>query len=85
MTLYDEARQMLSDNRELLDTISDALLERETLEGSDLQLLKEGKPLPPLPALVTPDKNAPPPERSKTESTKAFPGDKLPDPEPVPG
>ena len=40
---------------------------------------------PALPALVTADKNAPPPERSKTESTKAFPGDTLPAPEPVPG
>ena len=66
--------------------MSDALLERETLDGSELQLLIDGQPLPPLPSPVEP---APPESaagrpRRKT-SKKPFPGDELPDPEPVPG
>ena len=83
--LYNEAKQLLADNRELLDLISESLLERETLEGSVLMLLKEGKPLPPPAPLVTADKPNPPPEKSEMETEKSFPGDKLPDPEPVPG
>jgi cell division protease FtsH len=82
--MYDEAKQMLADNRDTLDRVSEALLERETLDGSDLLLLVQGLPLP---ALRTPvgTKPGPPPERVKAEPSKAFPGEKLPDPEPVPG
>jgi cell division protease FtsH len=87
MTLYDEAKQLLKDNREVLDAISEALLERETLDGAELELLLEGKPLPPLPSPVSEEKT----ERdSGAESTPetasdSFPGKELPDPEPVPG
>jgi cell division protease FtsH len=80
--LYDEALVLLRDNRAALDRFAEALLERETLEGSDLQLLLEGKPLPPLPP---PGVNTPPPERADAEEPKRFPGETLPDPEPVPG
>jgi len=82
--MYDEAKQVLAEHRELLDRVSEALLERETLEGAELLLLVKGQPLPPLrvPALSKP---GPPPERVKAEPSKAFPGEKLPDPEPVPG
>jgi cell division protease FtsH len=82
--LYDQALKLLEDNREMLDRISDALLERETLEGSDLKLLMEGKPLPAMPALETVDED-PPTERAEADTTRSFPGAKLPDPEPVPG
>ena len=47
-SLYDEAYQMLSDNRATLDRIAEALLERETLDTGELKLLLEGKPLPPM-------------------------------------
>ena len=82
--MYDEARRVLSDHRDALDRVSEALLERETLEGSDLLLLIKGLPLP---AMRTPvaAKPGPPPGRVKAEPSKAFPGEKLPDPEPVPG
>ncbi|MFP8877250.1 MAG: cell division protein FtsH, partial [Myxococcota bacterium] len=82
-TLYDDAKQLLTENRETLDRISDALLERETLGTEELALLLEGKPLPPLPALMEEDvaPSSPTPERE----TSAFPGENLPDPEPVPG
>ena len=85
--LYGEAKQMLVDNRATLDRISDALLERETLEAQELKLLLENRSLPPLPTPVIPAKSPePPPKRAGAEpSGKKFPGDKLPDPEPVPG
>jgi cell division protease FtsH len=83
-TLYDEAKQLLAENRGSLDRISDALLERETLEGAELKLLIAGQPLPPLPSPVAPKREAQP-ERAKAESRKPVPPDKLPDPEPVPG
>jgi len=86
-TLYEGARQLLSDNRETLDRISEALLERETLDSAELKLLLEGKPLPPLPTPVATNdaKNDPPAERTRKKSSDTFPGDELPDPEPVPG
>ncbi len=83
--LYDEAKQMLTDERDLLDRISEALLERETLEAVDLARLKAGEVLPPLPPVAgSPDQYGPPPERTESDASD-FPGDKLPDPEPVPG
>ncbi len=83
-TLYDEAKQLLAENRPALDRIADSLLERETLEGAELKVLIEGRTLPPLPVPVAVRKEAPP-ERAKAGSRKPIPPDKLPDPEPVPG
>jgi cell division protease FtsH len=81
---YDIALELLTQNRELLDRITDALLERETLDGAELQLLQEGKALPPLPSPIEPEPS-PPPERAEKKPKGSFPGDKLPEPEPVPG
>jgi cell division protease FtsH len=83
-TLYDEAKQMLIENRGSLDRISESLLERETLEGAELKVLIEGRTLPPLPSPVASKKETHP-ERAKAEPRKSIPPDKLPDPEPVPG
>jgi cell division protease FtsH len=83
--LYDEAKQLLEEHRDLLDRISENLLERETLESEDLARLKAGEVLPPMPPVAgSPDTNGPPPERAESDASE-FPGDKLPDPEPVPG
>src|SRR5262245_7075154 len=46
---YARAKQILIDRRDALDRIAHALLERETLEESDLRLLLEGRELPALP------------------------------------
>ena len=46
---YASAERVLTDNRVLLDSIANALLERETLDADDIRLLEAGKPLPPLP------------------------------------
>jgi cell division protease FtsH len=43
---YSRARQTLQGNRVLLEKISEALLERETLDREDVDLLAAGMPLP---------------------------------------
>jgi cell division protease FtsH len=83
--LYEEARQLLLENRDVLDQIADALLERETLEGADLARIIAGEPLPPMPSPVpsTPDEEATPSQTSnRSEDVRG--GGKLPDPEPIP-
>jgi cell division protease FtsH len=43
---YVSAMQTLEENRGLLETIADALLERETLDREEIELLAAGEPLP---------------------------------------
>jgi cell division protease FtsH len=43
---YDKAHNLLSNNRDLLDRIATALLEREVLDANEVKMLMEGKPLP---------------------------------------
>jgi cell division protease FtsH len=77
---YDEARQLLVDHRDKLDAIAGALLERETLETKDLEVLMRGESLPPLPVLAEEESE----EKAKTKEPKAGLGG-VPDPEPMPG
>src|SRR5690242_11867590 len=55
---YDRARNILSSNRDVLERIAQALLEREVIDASEVKLLMEGKPLPEKPR--TPPPQAPP-------------------------
>ena len=45
---YRKAERVLTENRELLTAIAEALLERETLDADDVRTLEEGGELPPL-------------------------------------
>jgi len=83
---YAQAKRLLLEHREKLDRIAEALLERETLERTDLDLLARGQPLPPLPSpeLGTGDGGTVRAKGEKTRSEKDFPGKKLPDPDPTP-
>jgi len=45
---YEATRAVLEENSDLLERIATALLERETLDASDVKLLVEGQPLPPV-------------------------------------
>ncbi|MFZ0730887.1 MAG: ATP-dependent zinc metalloprotease FtsH [Candidatus Sulfotelmatobacter sp.] len=45
---YNTARQILSDNRDTLEKVARALIEREVLDANEIKLLVEGKDLPPL-------------------------------------
>jgi len=82
--LYEEAKQMLVERRPVLDAIAEALLERETLEGKEIDLLIAGETLPPLPPIEIEE---PPTARVETapDDDPEVPDHDLPDPEPIPG
>jgi cell division protease FtsH len=46
---YSQAADVVKEHRALLDSIAQALLDRETLDADDIKLLAAGKVLPPLP------------------------------------
>ena len=85
--LYDEAKQLLADNRGILDQIAEALLERETLERRDMELLLAGEPLPPLPLPVAEpvEEPAAAAAAASEDDSEDVPDGNLPDPEPIPG
>ena len=45
---YNTAKQILSDNRDTLEKIARALIEREVLDANEIRLLVDGKELPPI-------------------------------------
>jgi cell division protease FtsH len=55
---HTTAQQVIGANRPLLESIAQALLERETLDRDEIETLARGEPLPPLPIIV--DEEAPP-------------------------
>ncbi|HEX7977425.1 MAG TPA: ATP-dependent zinc metalloprotease FtsH [Gemmatimonadaceae bacterium] len=46
---YERAKDVLSENIDLLHTMAQALLERETLSAEDIRIMARGEKLPPLP------------------------------------
>jgi cell division protease FtsH len=86
---YDEASTLLTDNRGLLNSIAEALLERETLEGPQLDLILRGEPLPELKPDASGDSNSSArPKRDDSDEGLAggsTGGGNIPDPEPMPG
>src|SRR5205085_1483764 len=52
---YSTAKQILSDNKETLDRIAKALIEREVLDANEIKLLVDGRDLPNRPAPSKPD------------------------------
>ena len=47
---YEKATKLLRENLDALEAIAQALLDRETITGDDIDLLMEGKELPPMPS-----------------------------------
>jgi len=84
---YDRARSLMLEKREVLDRIAAGLLERETLDLIELNLLLEGRDLPPLPEPATPEpRRASPVEKHAKKDIEVPFGEKgMPDPEPMPG
>jgi cell division protease FtsH len=64
MTAFQRAKDVISSNRDALVRIAEALLEREVLDASEVNLLMEGKPLPERP------KSPPPGQPETTEVLK---------------
>jgi len=61
---YDRARKLIEDNADGLTRIAEALLEREVLDGSEVNALLEGRELEPLMVTIPepPDSNGGPTE-----------------------
>ncbi len=51
---HERARSILENEEDLMERLAEALLERETLDHDEIQLLADGKPLPPLEKLIIP-------------------------------
>jgi cell division protease FtsH len=52
---YNTAKQLLNENKETLDRIAKALIEREVLDASEIKMLVEGRNLPNRPTPTKPD------------------------------
>jgi cell division protease FtsH len=61
---HEKARKILNDNRELLERIALALLERETIDREDIDFLAAGKTLPPMTSSSPPAAPAAPPAKT---------------------
>ena len=57
---YENAKRLLSTNRETLERIAQALLEREVIDANEVKMLMEGKPLPDKPRIPPPPAPAAP-------------------------
>jgi len=51
---YEQAKRIIAENKETVQRIAEALLERETLEASEIEALSEGRALQPLPKPAEP-------------------------------
>ena len=78
---HEEARQLLSQNRDALDRIANALLERETLDGEDVDLIVAGRDLPQRTKVVIPTYA----DREKAAKEKRRAASIFGAPKPVPG
>ena len=56
---YENAKRLLSTNRETLERIAQALLEREVIDANEVKMLMEGKTLPEKPRTPPPAPAAP--------------------------
>lgn len=74
----ERARRMLRDHRDKLDRIAEALLERETLDGAEVDILIAGGQLPPL--FTT----KPPTGGASSPASDPSPINPLGDPSPIP-
>jgi cell division protease FtsH len=74
---YDRARAVLNNNKETLERIALALLDREVIDGSEVHLLMENKPLPEKPRTPPPQ----PPQAAPSTDPKVV----RPELRPAPG
>jgi cell division protease FtsH len=75
-TAYSRAREILETHRDSLERIAQALLDREVLDAMELNLLREGKPLP---------EKLPPPPAAPPVPTREPQLNLRPEPHPAPG
>src|SRR5579884_4272750 len=83
---YEQARAILTEHRDALDRLAAALLERETLDREEVELVVAGRPLPPLvppPAPSAPAAPAAPAAGAKDKAGARGPVLGTPPPEPA--
>ncbi|PKO17117.1 cell division protein FtsH [candidate division BRC1 bacterium HGW-BRC1-1] len=71
---HRRALEILGENKDLLIRVSEALIERETLTGDDIDILMRGETLPdlPTPDPTPPPTATPPPEEKKRKEPRLF-------------
>jgi cell division protease FtsH len=79
---HQTAQTVLSENRERLDRLAEALLERETLDAKEIALAMEGQVLPPRQRVVIPTWSD---KRSQGQKEKKRPASIFGAPKPAPG
>jgi len=77
---YERAQRTLTESREILNRVAEALLEHEVLDAEQLKALVEGRPIEVRTAPATP----PPPREGKIEHEGGRAGGILPPPMPAP-
>ncbi|NNF04572.1 MAG: ATP-dependent zinc metalloprotease FtsH, partial [Rhodothermales bacterium] len=86
---HDRAHEVLGEHDDLLESIAQALLERETLDRKDIEMLERGEPLPPMPEgeelLPTEAKPSLPKSTEKSQPRAFGLGGEGPLPGPAPG
>ena len=80
---FERAKTILSSQRDVLDRLAAALLERETLDREEVDLVVAGRPLPPVPP-TAPAAAAPPPAADAAKDKAAPRGPVLGSPPPEP-
>ena len=86
---HERAREVLEENKDLMEVFAQALLERETLDREAIQTLERGEQLPPLevpePESLAPVAAQSPRVPKKSTAPLALPGAEGPLPGPAPG
>ena len=86
---HEKAHEVIAEHRDLLEAIAQALLERETLDREEIELLEKGEPLPPLPEPEVENPAGPVsagrPAKEKSPRPFGLPGGEGPLPGPAPG
>ncbi len=87
---HERATAVVEEHADLLESIAQALLERETLNGDDVEALSRGEALPPLPVeevevLEEPDVSEDAPAPEKVPHPVGLPGGEGPLPDAAPG
>jgi cell division protease FtsH len=77
---YERAQRTLTESREILNRVAEALLEHEVLDAEQLKALVEGRPI----EVRTPAPTPPPPREGKVEHEGGRAGGILPPPMPAP-
>lgn len=83
MGSYERAKKLLSENLESLKRIADALVEYETIDGADLDILIAGGQLSrekPTPRVQAPPKDDKKKDKRILEALEGLPGGKMPEP-----